>query len=522
MKTKTATAVAAALLLLVSAVGGVAAVSPSNSLPADFDSSTTTTDTVVVAIGSPDSEAGRASLVAANAIAQENNFTVVRVPDGTLPPSVVQTLSQRVQHDDLRNAIVVGVGQNNTDAVAAALTAVGHDGTTLAVEDQITGESASDLLYRASLQSWDSASSAYVTSLTTPDPAKVSLALANGTSGPVLAQSMGYTDLNATLQHLGVSTVYVTPGVSQSVRDDLTDDGFTVDASPNGITLDQSLAKVSVGYTGDTTEDVVLVGEQDHIYTASQVGSGANSSVLVTNGSSLGTEVETQLGDLTAVDDVYVLGSSEDVAESVVTDASSAVRANASVSRIDRMHGYTEMYLRTSLLASGYQYGVLASTVEKTEDNVTVDVTNIGYSTVLEVDNTSVTASWEGDIDSSSPTGTSDDGQWVVTREESMDPGDTFEVTLEASSLENAGHPESLDYYVGSSGALLGASGGLGGFFANLADLPGWLQDLVNSILPDLPFEPTSTAGMIAILVAVVLIGAALVFAFKSGVNRRR
>lgn len=96
MKIQTATAVAAVLLLLGSAVGMAGAVSPDNSAAAEFDSSTTTTDTVVVAIGAPGTDSGGASFAAANAIANANNYTVVRVPDGELPASVVQTLSQRV------------------------------------------------------------------------------------------------------------------------------------------------------------------------------------------------------------------------------------------------------------------------------------------------------------------------------------------------------------------------------------------------------------------------------------------
>lgn len=525
MKTRTATAVAAVLLLLASTVGISGAVTPDNSLAADFDSSTTTTDTVVVAIGSPANEDGRAALVAANAIASEHNYTVVRVPEGELPASVIQTLSQRVQHDDLRNAIVVGVGQNNTDAVATALTAVGYEGTTLTVEDQITGESASDLLYRAALQSWDSTSSVYLTTLTKPDPAKVSLALSNETAGaaPVLAQSMGYADLNATLQHLGVSTVHVTPGISQSTRDDLTTDGFTVDESPGGVSLDQSLQKVSVGYSGNLTEDVVVVGVQKHIYAASQIGSGANSTVLVTEDSStLGVDAETQLGDFTAVDDVYVIGSTDDVAESVVSSISSTVRANASVSRIDRVHGFTETNLRTSLLASGYKYGVLATSVTQSGENVTVDVTNIGYSSVLTVDNTSVTTRFSGNIEGSSPSGSLDDGDWIVTNDEDMSPGETFTVELEAGNLDNGGHPELDYYYVGSSGALIGATGGLGFFFEEIQGFADWLLNLITPWLPDITLDTTDPFVMAGMLAAIVIVAAAVVVAFRGGLRTMR
>lgn len=503
------------------------AVSPSGSLASDFDSSTTVTDTVVVAVGDSGTDQGRAAHLAANAIAQRDGYTVIRVPgDGALPYSVVQTLSQRVAHGDLRQAIVVGVGENRTDSVATALTAVGAevDGkeVTLDVRDQIYGDSPSDLLYRATVQTWSDATAAYVTTTTKTDDQRVTVALSNSESAPVLGESMGYSDLNATLDYLGVTTVYVSPGVSTSTRDNLRDDGYTVDESPNGVSLDQSVSQVASDYTPTTVEDVVVVSP-GYLPVASQTGSGANATVLVTESStSLGNATKNKLANLSAVDNVYVLGSDEQVSDEVFSTISNTVRANASTDRIIGHHGTAEMYLRTSLLVSGYTYGVLVSHVSASENgNVTVDVTNIGFSTVLTVDDTSATLSWEGKgIESSSPSGVVQNGKWVVTNDQDMDPGEQFTVSLQVDSKpDNGGHPY-LSYYVGESGALIGASGGLGAFLDFLHQKAGWLIDMVDPLLPTLDLHTTSPYVLGLVGASAVVVGVGVVFSFKSWLHR--
>lgn len=530
MERRTALSVATVFLLLVSAVGVTAGVSPSGSLASDFDSSSTDTQTVVVAIGSPDTAQGRASLLAANAIANEHNYSVVRVPDDELPYSLVQTLSQRVEKDNLRHAIVVGVGKNTTDAVATAVTAVGAyvggDDITLDVQDQITGESASDVLYRAAIQQWDrdSQSTVLLTTTTETDSAKSSIALANASiSGtPVLAQSDSYADINATLDYLGANTVYVTPGVSSSTREDLQDDGYTVDESPAGVSLDQSVQKVAAGYAPDTAQDVVIVGEQDHIHAVSQVGGANNSTVLVAdNPTTLGSTANAKISGLSAVDDIYVFGNQDDVSSEVFSSVSDNARSAANTSRVTRVHGYTEVYLRASLLTSGYTYGVLTTEARSNEDNVTVDITNIGYSTVQEIGNSSVTAAWSGDITSSSPTGEFSEGQWVVEHDEAIDPGETFQVTLQADRLDNGGHPE-LDYYVGSSDALIGTTGGLSFFQNKFQSLAGWFVDLVNPLLPGITLDPTAVWVEAVVFVAILVVAFGVVLVFREITLRRR
>lgn len=458
-----------AVMVFVAALGSTGAVTAASgtSLATDFDSTATDNTTVVVAIGNTSTESGRASLVAANAIANNRNWSVVRVDGRQVSVPIAQTLTQQVRHGRLRSVVVVGVGESKVESVTDDLlnlsATVGGDEITLDVRDQITGDTPGNVLYRAAIQQWNSASAAFLTTTGTGTPAKVGVALANESlaGSPVLGASTDYTDLNATLDYLNVSTVYVTPGVSDDTRDRLRNDGYTVDPSPAGVNLNQAIQSVAIGYAPDTAEDVAVVGGSTHIHAASQVGVGTNATLLVTKSSGqLGSAAKNQLQNLTEVENVYVLGNTEDVSSSVFSSITDATRDNASVDRVTRRHEVSELYLRTNLLVSGYQFGVLTSHVTSSSgDQITVEITNIGYSNVPVVDGVSVKAAWSGNGPiSSNPDGhLTASGTWVVTNSDPMDPEDTWEVELEADSFENGGHPH-LDYYVEtSSGALLGS-----------------------------------------------------------------
>lgn len=494
---------------------------------ASFDSSTTATSTVVVSVGDTATEDGRAAMLAANSIADEQGLSVVHANGSSLDPAIVQTLSQRVKYGDLRNVIVVGVGDSakqiatQLDNVGAE---VGGESVTLDVKDEITADSHSDLLYRATVQQWDSASTVLLTSNTAADAKTVAVSLANDDSfdAPVLAQSSGYSQVNATLNYLDADTVVVTPGVSDDVRQDLKDDGYTVQTSVSGVSLDQPLQDVAAELASNT-EDVIVTSPDKHVHTVAQTSSGAASTVLVTeNSSALGAAAENRLANISNANDVYVFGDDETLTDDAFSEVSSTAQTD-NTSRVAAEHGVVEGYLRASLLTTGYEYGVLTSWVTQNGENVTADLTNVGFGTIPEVDNVSVAATWSGDIESSTPAGHEDDG-WVVEHHEAISPGETVTVTLQANSIENSGHPQ-LDYYVESGGGLLSAAGGLPFFLDQLGDLPQWLQDFLGPILPDRNIDTTNPLVIGGIVASLIVVSLGVVRAFRGGlrvVQRRR
>ena len=458
------TAVALVAVLLVVSSTGVA-------VGAASDSTSTTT---VVAVGdSPE------ALLAANAIANANDYSIVRVPSEGFTPHARQVLTDRTEHGDLSQAVVVG---SNISSVVSELQSVD-----ISVSDQIEADNSGQLLHDAAVQQWNSADAAFITSNATSDYRKVALALTNDTVGdiPVVSES----EYSGVLSYLGASTVYVAPGVSQETRDDLSA-SYTVKTAPANVSLEQSLQEVAAGYASDS--DTVAVAHPQNVLLGAQFGAMDSASVIVSeNESSLGTEAKTTLQKQSTNTTTYVVGDS--VPSSGVTDA-----APGTVWSLQEYPG-----LRSHLAVVDYPYGVLVSSVDKVSNGkYDVGVTNIGFSEIPSPEGEPISLRWEGDIIGSEPSGTHTDNGYVVTHTASMSSGDSFQVRLEASSVSNGGHPY-LNYYVETDSGGLVSSGN-----AELA----------------LPFDSNnpSRVAIVAVVVATAVIGGAVYNVIRQKRPRRR
>ena len=521
--TKKALALVAVLFVVLSGAGVATAVSPGSTLADDFDSSTTDDTTVVVAVGDPGTEDGRAAMLAANAIAADGNHSVVRVPNSSVPVgTTVRALGQQYNHGDLENAIVVGVGQDNVEGVASAIDQIGDDDGTIAVQDQIYASSASDLLEQATLQTWTSDSSELlVTTSTQSDVTKSVVAYSNDTFAgtPVVAASSGFDSVDALGESLGASTVYVTPGVSDGLRDDLSNDGYTVKTQVEGVTFDQSVEDFSVGLVGNSTEDVAFTSDPTDTLIGSQVGSGGSSGLIVgEGGDSLSSNTSTKFGNLGSLQDVYVLGDESTVSDALLSDISSSAQSSANVSCVTA-NTDAQLSLRVNFLTSGYNKGVLVSSVDVANDNATVTITNIGYSTVEPL-GSDVRALYDETDITTSPSGETVGDRYAVSLSGDIDPTDTREFTITDGSVDKGGHPDDLDYNVRlAGGGSISAGDVFDTFFDGVGGLVDWIKNTVTGLLPGT--LNLGAGGVLPLLVGAVAIVAVLAGAF-SLVRRRR
>lgn len=502
--------VAMVATLVLGATGGAAAVTPANSISANYHS--TSSNTVVVYYGNMSQRGGRATAVAADSIAAHNNATIIQVSSSSLSPQVIETLSQQIKNGGLRKAIIVGENQTKADAVATAVSQIGAktggSTTKLSVQNEISGSSANDVLKEAAIQGWSSSNTMFVGGTTQAQTRREAILQADsGIRGlPVMADGSGYNTINNTASVLGVSKIYVGPDVSSALKSKFTNHGYTVNSTPGGVDLSQSNSNISAAYTANNTADVD-VAPPSLTYVSSQVGSGTNSSLLTTaSATSVGGSVKTKLQNLGNDSQVYVLGDSNDLGDTPFSTI--AHNAPNNTTRISRTQGITQMSLRTELLTSGYKYGVLTSYVSHSGQTYNVHVTNIGYSTINKVGNESATLKWNGDggsVQSSTPNGSNVNGNYVIHVKKRIDPGTTRTVNVTASSLSNGGTPE-IHYYLGSSGGFIGTSSYFTLFLNSVQKLPGWLKTQVSNILKLLPgVNSPSTPFIIAAIVASVV-----------------
>lgn len=421
MKRRTAAAIAVIMLVGAGAVAPVAA-SPDST-------------TVVVAVGDSSTV-----MLTANAIADQHGYSVVRAPENGLNTSTVQALKERKEQGELTDAIVVGV---RTDAVVNDLNSdVGFD-TVHEIEPD-SSDTPARVTYIGSLRQWESASTAFVVANDTTDQRKVAVALGN-TTGPVLSAELDTEDIEGVLNYLGVTTVYVTPEVSDTKRSVL-NESYTVKSSVDGVGLDNTLQTVAGGIA-DAPEEVVVTTPK-HVLETGQFGALTNSSVLVAESSSaLGPSARK---NLTGVSHAYAVGVDTSVVES---------ETSANVTTVG---SYVD--LRTSLLAADYSYPIVVSAVNDSGQRLSVSLTNIGFASVPVVDNVTVTAKWKGVIQSSDPAGEKIGDFHVVEFHNPLSSGETVDVSLAPERVENGGHPQ-LEYYaqVPSGDGLLGLGSNVGG-----------------------------------------------------------
>lgn len=403
-----------AVLMLSLAAGMPVAASPDDA----------TSETVVVAVGDTDS-----SLLAANAIAGANDYTVVQADHDGLDAQTVQTLSERVDNGDLDEAIVVG---DDLDATVVDLENLDID------TSEIHADEDRHLFYDATLQEWESADSVVLTSTVEEDRQTASVALANEDLGPVLEQSVGTDDLKSALDTLEAETVYVTPGVSGSTVEELESE-YTVD--------EETLADSPQAVAGELADDTehVAVTHPTLVHHASQVGSG-DVSLLVTEDDELGSEATDALESWENTTNVY----------STYTPVDVQSHTSADVTEVDEFYD-----LRFGLLV-GHDHGVLVSDVDdRGSGDFEVDIHNIGFGTVAGPSDESVTATWTG-----TSIGDDDESEYVKEYTGEMEPGATWSVDLSADEIDNGAHPD-LDYYVQTDGGGLISSGD------STVDLPG-------------------------------------------------
>lgn len=280
---------------------------------------------------------------------------------------------------------------------------VGHDLDPVAEQIDLPITRIEGAGYTAALQAWDSSDDLYL--YTEADREEVNLAL-RAEGAPVLPASTNETDRESVLEYLGVETIYVSPRVSSDVRTDLSQN-YTVQESVAGESLDQSVQNISQAYaTGDAP---VVAVDETHSLTMGSID-----------------------GDL-------IVGPTENA------DYGAGVENGTQLSH-PRLQGH--------LLAANYTNGLIVSSVTSTEGELDVMMTNIGFNGIPVVDGQSLQASWTGTVLDSTPSGESVDGEYRVTNDERMEPGDEFEVELSVQQVENGGHPQ-LDYYLETAGGLI-------------------------------------------------------------------
>jgi len=410
------TAAVLAVLMLVGVAIGAAPVSGASE-------SGTNSMTVVVAVGDSST-----TDLTANAIAAEHGYSVIHAPTDGLDVRTTQTLKQRVEHGDLQNAIVLGTG---TDSVTQELESnVNLDSVHVIEPDG--SDTPARVTYLGALRQWESSSSAFVVANNTTDQRKTSVALDN-VSAPVLSAELSKSDIEGVLNSLSVETVHVSPGVSDSLQSGL-NESYTVKTSVNGVPLNHSLQRVAGGLANGT--DDVMVTTPEHTLAVSQFGVRANSTVLVAEDSSrLGNSTRQ---NLTGASHVYAAN----VGLSTV-----ASETTANVTTVQ-----SHFDLRSSLLASKYPYPVVVSDVEESgDDQIDVEMTNIGFASVPEVDNTTLTAKWSGLIRQSDPVGHNSGEFHVIEYNQTLAPGDSVSASLTVERVDNGGHPV-LEYYAGADG----------------------------------------------------------------------
>jgi hypothetical protein len=398
----------------------------------------TSTSGVVVAVGD--------SHLAAQAIAQERGFPVVHTSESGLTTQERQTLD-RVSPD---RAIVVG---HDVRATAEGLRTLG-----ITVSDQISARTRTDRFVRATYQQWDAADSVFVVGDSTVDRRRAALAV-NGS--PVISAQSGESDIREVLSYLGASEVYVTPDVSTSLRDSLRDD-YTVSTTVRGGDLTDNLYSLSRDLASDG-EDIVVTNDENVMH-ATETHIRHNTSVVV------GADA----GDF-PTSDVYLIGYDP---------------TNLDVAT-DRVWSYED--LGPTVWALDRNLPVLVSETERVGDEtIDVRITNVGDAETESASAYAVKASWSGTIESSSPNGTTEAGDYVITWDTPVQPGSTLTATLTVNRVSNQGHPR-LDYFGGST------SDGL----------------LPSGTSPDLPFLSTlpslwvtiATIGAIGVLLVTALYG---------------
>lgn len=361
------------------------------------------TDTVVVAVGDSSAQ------LAANAIANRHGYTVVHSSVDGLSVQAQQTLHEL----DVDRAVVVG---DDIRVTTNDLQSMDID-----VVDQVSADTDGALFYRATLQQWSSASAAFVTSNDTTDRRKVAVAL---DGSPVLDERVGTPDITETLSYLGVSKVYVTPGVSTETRNALSDD-YTVTTTVGSTDLEKSLSGVSRDLASDG--DDIVVTDKEHVMDIAEIGVRANGSVVV------GPSAQEYPSSR-----VYVVGY------------------DSSDLEIATEREFTAPDLGLTVWNTAYSGPVLVSYAERTGDDAyDIDIRNIGTQPVATTDAYSVRASWSGTIEGSNPNGTQDGDSYVVTWNESVETGDTLSVVLTVNRVSNQGHPN-LRYHGTTTGSIIG------------------------------------------------------------------
>jgi hypothetical protein len=506
--------------MFVGFVGGVSAQSATekpDSLPEEVDTSTVDNSTAVVILGerheqiqprppeiSPwvyyteyeteygDNTLVNPAVVAGNAIASKHDIPVfytgkVSNEDRIIP--VTQVVNQLKQHGGLDSVILVGENQNGSNKVADVFVS-----NEIKVKDQIYhdvdgswkdnfSKTSKQITKRAIVHQWDSADRIILLPTTYQETGSLLAAYStdqfDGT--PVLFWE-GYgspSDIEyaqPVADYLGANLVLH----KDTIIDQGTFEGTPKDTALHSVdgTTDTVFVLPKISDDEFQNRYQLQVGNPDEpevsplIYQVGQTGSINDSGVLIAeNPGTLGSEARQKIQGIDENGTVILL----DLSDSVTIAATKAAPENATVEKVNpRPH-------RIGLVTVGYPYGVMTSESGETGDGYYVTMTNIGFDSVPEVDNRSVTMGWQGDITSSSPSGEEDGKNWVVTYDEEVESGDSFTVSLQGDDIAVRGHPVYFDYYVLTPDGLVGSN-----------------QD--NSRIPGLSQEASILVGIIVLI----------------------
>ncbi len=310
-------------------------------------------------------------------IAAHEKAPMLITPKDKLTPMLIEELQQMMKYGGLKDAIVVGVGKN-ASTMADLISKVSVPGVNLTVT-RVIAPNPYELSVRASVYEFSNSTSAVVTDANIPGDLAKGLMISITDNIPILYEQLPYDSLNATLHLLGVKTVYVTPAVDAVLQTNLTDAGYTVNTSWNGLDMTLPISDLLAKSQPAKNVTFVVGSVDDFIRCASVVG--VNSSIIVTaSKDNLGTNASDYLKSATPALTIIV-GNTSHVSSGVALDI-----AAATGKKVERMFyaNDIEQVNRLGLLEDAYVYPVIYATYSKMYNNrFKYEFKNIGFSNAV-------------------------------------------------------------------------------------------------------------------------------------------
>ena len=462
-------------------------------------------------------------------IADNNDYNIIALADlvarmegaplfitleNKLDPQVVEIVQQLMDNRNIENAIVVGVGSNASE-IADLIGKISVPGTELTVT-RIIANDVYELSTKVAVYEFTSASGVVITDGNVPEDLAKGLAIALNDSIPLIYEQVGFENINATLQLLGVSTVYTTPAVEAPLEGDLADAGYTVNTSWRNVDLTKSLDVILAETQPAKNATIVVASEEQFIQCAGVVG--VNASILMTNSTTvLGNNTSSYLSTVKPLITV-IMGNN-----SIITDQVALDIAAATGGKVERLF-FTNDYMminRLGLIEAAYVYPVIVvDNINVTNSHYTYIFRNIGFSDAVRYGEYAVKVTFTkttGTFENAVPSPIfQNETKVVFYYTNPVYPYDTFTIEFDISpGTEFNTYPDITYNAITLAGAIISLESYVSYLVEKVQEFKNWFVDmfqnffgLIKSYIPLPGIAATIVAAIIIFLIFWTIIGA--------------